>query len=110
MKMRRLIPLIVAAVIMTAAPDAYAAGRGWEALKAERSDARTVARETEIEIKTAPSAIIITVSRAMPVKVYTILGQLISSETLQAGTSQLRIGGHGVYIVKVGNYTCKVAL
>lgn len=110
MKLRPLILLLAAASITVGAADAFAAPRSWEALKSERADARTVARETEVEIKTAPSTIIITTSKPMVVKVYTILGQLISSETLPAGTSQLRVAGHGVYIVKIGNYTCKVAL
>lgn len=87
-----------------------AAGRPWEQLKTDRSDAKSVARETEVEVKAAPSTIVVTCSRAMTVKVYTILGQLVSSETLPAGTSQLHIPGHGVYIVKISNIACKVVL
>lgn len=82
----------------------------WEQLKADRSDARVVARDSDIEVKTARLTIVVNVPRATNVKVYTILGQLISSETVPAGISQLHIPSHGVYIVKIGSLTCKVAL
>lgn len=82
----------------------------WEQLKADRSDARVVARDSDIEVKTARLTIVVNVPRATNVKIYTILGQLISSETVPAGISQLRISSHGVYIVKIGGLTCKVAL
>lgn len=110
MKFRSLISLFAATVFLCAPVTLYASGRGWESLRAERNDARTVARDTDIEIKTAPSTIIVSLSRPMPVKVYTILGRLISSENLAAGTSQLHIPAHGVYIIKIGGFACKVAV
>ena len=43
-------------------------------------------------------------------RVFTILGQSVSQATLNPGTSELRIGTRGIYIVKIGNITQKVAL
>ena len=54
--------------------------------------------------------IIITTNHPVQVKVFTILGRLVSSETAPAGKSQLALPAHGVYIVKVGDLTCKVAV
>lgn len=102
--------LLVCGALICTTNIAHAAGRSWETLKTERSDARRVARDSDVDIKTASSTIIISCNRAMTVKVFTILGQLVSSETLQAGTSQLHIPGHGVYIVKINTLTVKVAL
>ena len=44
------------------------------------------------------------------VRVYTILGQMVSQATLQAGTSELRLGTRGIYLVRIGNLTQKVAI
>lgn len=82
----------------------------WETVKTEICDAKSVVKDTDFEIMTAPSAIIIHANRQINVKVFTILGRLVSSENVAPGTSRLPIGAHGVYIVKVGDLTCKVAV
>lgn len=88
----------------------YAAPKGWEVLREERTDAKSVVRETELEIMSASGTIIIHANHPVQVKVFTILGRLVSSETVPAGKSQLQLPAHGVYIVKVGDLTCKVAV
>lgn len=103
--------LVVAVAIATGTMDINAAPqRSWEPLKTERNDTKQIVKEQEIEIRTAKGMIIVSTSRPTPIKVFTILGQIVSSETLPAGTSQLSIPGHGIYIVKTGSLTCKVAL
>lgn len=89
---------------------AQGASRSWETAKTERSDARTVIRESEIEIKSASGVIIVSTNHPVQIKVFTILGRLVNSDTLPAGRSQLILPAHGVYIVKVGDMTCKVAV
>ena len=84
--------------------------RGWEPVKAERQDAKTVMRETEMEIKAASGTLIVSTNQPVQIKVFTILGRHVSSETIPAGRSQLTLPAHGVYIVKVGDLTCKVAV
>ncbi|MDE6718115.1 MAG: T9SS type A sorting domain-containing protein [Muribaculaceae bacterium] len=101
-----LISLLTAALAIPLA----AASNKWEPLKTERTDAKTVVKETELEIKTASSTIIVTSNHSVQIKIFTILGRLVSSETLPAGTSQLSLPSHGVYLVKIGNLTCKVAI
>ncbi len=98
----------VAAAITMAPGDAVA--RSWETVKSERNDAKSVIKEAEIEIKAAPALIIVSSDRQVKVQVFTILGRLVSSETVPPGTSQLSLPAHGVYIVKVGELTCKVAV
>lgn len=49
-------------------------------------------------------------SRPVTVKVFTILGQLISQESLSAGTHRLRMTTRGVYILKVGTSTRRVTI
>ncbi|MCM1319326.1 MAG: hypothetical protein NC217_02970 [Muribaculaceae bacterium] len=87
------------------------AAKPWESTRNERfSEGRIVTRTTEVEISTLPGVIMINSTRQIQVKVFSVLGQLVSSATLPAGVSQLNLGTHGVFIVKVGDVTCKVAL
>ncbi len=110
MKKNLLKSCLIAALLAVTSAGASAASKGWEPVKSEYHDAKSVAKEDEVEIKTASSLIIVTASHPVHIKVFTILGRLVSEETLQPGTSQLTVGAHGVYIVKVGEITCKVAL
>jgi hypothetical protein len=100
--------MLLTVTLAAIAPQAEA--KGWEQVKTERSDAKTVMRETEIEIKAASGTLLVVTNHQVQIKVFTILGRLVSAETLPAGKSQLTLPAHGVYIVKVGDLTCKVAV
>lgn len=63
-----------------------------------------------VEIYGINSSIIVKTQHKVQVRVFNILGQLVSQATLNAGTSELRINSRGIYIVKIGNITQKVAL
>lgn len=90
--------------------DAQAA-KSWESVRQERlSEGKVVTRTGDVEVRTLSGTILIYASRPMQVRVFSILGQLVSSETVPAGVSQLSLGSHGLFIVKVGDLTCKVAL
>ena len=110
MKRNLIISCLIAATLAVSTAGAYAASKGWEPVKTEHHDARSVAKEAEIEIKAAPSVIIVTATQPVRIEIFTILGRLVSAETLQPGSSQFTVGAHGVYIVKAGELTCKVAL
>ena len=88
----------------------HALAKSWEPVKTERQDAKVVMRETEIEIKAASGMLFVSTNHPIQIKVFTILGRLVNTETLPAGKSQLTLPAHGVYIVKVGDLTCKVAV
>jgi hypothetical protein len=66
-----------------------------------------------IEIYGSNGVITIRTQRRIPppqVRVFTILGQLVSQATLNPGTSELRINSRGIYLLRIGNLTQKVAL
>lgn len=84
--------------------------KGWEAVRYERTDAKQVVKEADIEIKSATGTIIVSTNHTIQIKVFTILGRLVNNETLPVGTSQFQLPAHGVYIVKIGDLTCKVAV
>ncbi|MBR1543717.1 MAG: T9SS type A sorting domain-containing protein [Muribaculaceae bacterium] len=64
----------------------------------------------EIYSNSSTGTITIKTPHKIQVRVFTILGQLVSQATLNPGTSELKINSRGVYIVKIGNITQKVAL
>lgn len=63
-----------------------------------------------VEIYGKDGVITIRTQRRISVRVFTILGQLVSQATLNSGCSELRVGARGIFIVKIGNITQKVAL
>ena len=63
-----------------------------------------------IEIYGRIGTITIVTPKRISVRVYTILGQVVSQATLQPGTSELRLGSRGIYLVRIGNMTQKVAI
>lgn len=63
-----------------------------------------------VEIYGSNGSIIVRTPRRISVRVFTILGQNVSQATIGPGTAELRIGTRGIYLVKVGNITQKVAL
>lgn len=107
---RTYIAVSLLALAAVSAMPAPSAPRGWEQVKTERADAKPVVRDTDLEIKAASGLIIVNASHPVQIKVFTILGRLVNSETLPAGRSQFQLPAHGVYIVKVGDLTCKVAV
>ena len=63
-----------------------------------------------VEIYGRNGTITIVTPKRITVRVYTILGQIVSQATLQPGTSELRLGSRGIYLVRIGNITQKVAI
>lgn len=100
--------LLLASMAGSALP--AAASKGWEQVKTERADAKQVIREAELEIKSASGVIILSSNHPIQIKIFTILGRLVSNETVPAGKSQLLLPAHGVYIIQAGDLTCKVAV
>ncbi|MDE5645726.1 MAG: T9SS type A sorting domain-containing protein [Muribaculaceae bacterium] len=109
-RLKTYLAITVLAASAAAALPVHAAPKGWEPVKTEKSDAKQVAKDTDLEIKTSSGIIIVNANHPVQIKVFTILGRLVNSETLSAGKSQLQLPAHGVYIVKVGDLTCKVAV
>ncbi len=83
--------------------------KGWEPVRADVSGLNSVAHDNDVEIRVSPGHVVVVASQPVQIKVFTILGQVVSNETLQAGVSRLPLS-HGVYIVKVGDLTCKIAV
>lgn len=79
-------------------------------LRVEKVDGRHVVSDNEIEIKTAPGKIYVSTTKHVGIKVFTILGSVVSETTLSPGKHSFDVPAHGVYIIKAGDITCKVAV
>lgn len=64
----------------------------------------------KIDVRVADSNIILTLCEAAEVKVFTILGQLVARQKLEAGVWSLPISARGIYILKVGSATRRVTI
>lgn len=107
---RRLIRIFIAlAVFLAVGFVSSATARNWEPVRVVISGLKTVAHDSEVEIRVGSGCLVVSTSQQVQIKVFTILGQIVSSETIPAGVSRLNLS-HGVYIVKVGDLTCKVAV
>jgi hypothetical protein len=63
-----------------------------------------------VDVTVRDGYIYITIQRQTQVKLFSILGQLISQKTLAGGTSRLKVPARGIYILKVGSVTRRVTV
>lgn len=101
--------LIVLAVVIAVVAPLSSFAKGWEQVRSDVSGLNSVARANDVEIRVSPGHVVVVASQSVQIKVFTILGQLVSNETIPAGISRFPLS-HGVYIVKVGDLTCKIAV
>lgn len=102
--------LMIVAVLLLSMPLDVAA-RSWDIARLESlPEARVVVRQTDVEIRAARGVIYISTNRPVQVKVYSILGHLVAQSSLQNGSYRMTLNNHGVYLVKIGDLTCKVAV
>lgn len=103
----RVVAVVMASIAVMMPLSSFA--KGWEPVRTDVSGLNSVARDNDVEIRVSPGHVVVVASQSVQIKVFTILGQVVSSETLPAGTSRLPLS-HGVYIVKIGDLTCKIAV
>lgn len=105
--MRRVILILV---MLTALVSGARAAVAWEETERAPVSVERVEGDTPFEMATSGSYLYVTVSKPVTVKVFTILGQLISSQTLQPGIHRLRMSSRGIYILKIGSVTRRITI
>ncbi|MBD5251370.1 MAG: T9SS type A sorting domain-containing protein [Barnesiella sp.] len=108
--MRRLLAILLLATAMFAA---QGAAPKWEEVNTppveltadtnadNESSGHTVVKNGYVYIYT---------SEPVTVKIFTILGQLISTEKVAPGTHRLKINTRGIYILKLGSMTRRITI
>lgn len=88
-----------------------AMSKGWESTRIEQwNTAKSVMRDLDLEVKASSGSIVVQSNHPVQIKIFTILGRLVTSETVPSGAFRFTFPVHGVYIVKIGDMTCKVAV
>lgn len=96
--------LAVALVAVGAAAQRWEEAPGGQPVVMERTDG------DDITITTRDGYVYLTTSRRVTVKVFSILGQLISQDAVGPGTHRLRLSTRGVFILKAGGVTRRVTI
>ena len=110
MKSRYIRKLLITLTLFGCMASMPAYSKGWEPLKSEKGQSHRIAATSEIEIKAVRGIIYVTTSRNVNIKIFTILGSRIADDNLSPGSYQFVVPTHGVYIIKAGDLTCKVAV
>ncbi len=108
--MRKVIATILVLLCVVAA---VAASPKWESVFVPgRSTAVTerTADSDTVEVSVSDGYIYVSCTRPTNVKVFTILGQLISQETLRAGSHRLHMASRGIYILKAADITRRITI
>ncbi len=85
----------------------------WEIVAEQDSTPRNEGEEgasDKIDVETRDGIVYISTTQPTTIKVYTILGQLITSKSVGSGTVRLTLGVRGVYILKAGTATRRINL
>ncbi len=101
----RIAILIVAIAIAFVATSASAPQR-WETVDSVSVELA----EDKLDIAVQGQYIYVYSPKPVNVKLFTILGQLVSQETLPSGTSRLKVNARGIYILKAGTTTRRITI
>ncbi len=103
--MRRLI--LITAILLCICYGVNAAS-AWERTGGKVQPERIDAEGPEVIV--SEGYVYVSTTRPTTVKVFSILGQLISQETIQPGISRFRLPSRGIYILKVGTLTKRITI
>jgi hypothetical protein len=103
--------LICMLVAITLPSISYAAqSTAWEDTTSIPAVAQSLDGDNDTAIAVHDGYIYIHTDRPTTVKVFSILGQLISQETVKTGTHRLRIQSRGIYILRFGTTTRRITI
>lgn len=104
---------ILVSLLIIAIGTAFAA-RNWEEVSnppaALHQQDKIVLDQEDTDILIHEGAVYISSSKPVQVKVFTILGQIISSETVPAGCHRLKLNSRGIYILRIGTQTRRITI
>ena len=89
----------------------YAAGPAWEHVQTPPAEiVEVISPDSSAEIVVRDGYIYLYLSRPTEVKLFSILGQPISTVQLSAGFHRIRMSARGIYLLRAGNTTRRVTL
>lgn len=109
MKRSHITLAIIAALLM---PGTVAhAQRQWEEMETAPAAVERVEMQGDgIDITVKDGYVYVTTAKPVTVKIFSILGQLISQKAVEPGTWRTRITARGIYILKAGSVTRRITI
>lgn len=93
---------------------AAASQRAWEEVDNFPSPVTAIVQQQpeqdDVSVAARDGYVYIAVRQTSNIKVFTILGQLIVQQQLRPGNYRFRLGSRGIYILKAGSLTRRVAI
>lgn len=106
MKRLLLIFAIIAATAVTTG-----AQSAWEEMEQQPAGVTVDRSDPDyIDITVKDGYVYVTTTKPVTIKIFSILGQLISQKTVPAGTSRTHITSRGIYILKAGTTTRRITI
>ena len=103
--------LLVILIVALASVFASGAIPRWESLDTPGNIFTEQRIDTDgVELVVRDNTIYIMSQKPVSVKVFTILGQLVTQDTLPAGAHRLQMKTKGIYILKIGTTTRRVTI
>lgn len=82
----------------------------WQEAKVINGNFKAISNQPDIEVFSAPHVIMIKVNHDIDVRIFTILGKLVSQQHLTPGIYEYKMDSHGIYIIKTEESSCKIAI
>lgn len=98
-----LVALIFSAASVSAAP-------GWEKIASAKEEITETIAQDGVDVKVVDGAIWLRLTTKSNVKVFTILGQLVADQQIEAGLWRLPLTARGIYILKIGSVTRRITI
>ena len=86
------------------------AAPAWEKVGGVATEVSDASSSDNLEVKVVDNMIVLTLSQATNVKLFTILGQLVAEKQLEAGTWRFPLSARGIYILKAGSATRRITI
>ena len=84
--------------------------RQWTVTKNIEGNFKAVTSQPDIEVFSSPNVILLRANQPVEVRLFTILGKLISAQKLEPGLYEYHLDSHGIYIIKTSETSCKIAI
>ncbi|MBQ8773652.1 MAG: T9SS type A sorting domain-containing protein [Muribaculaceae bacterium] len=99
-----LIAIIISASILTARSDT-----AWETLNTSVRNEQMVEND-DIHISSHDGYVYLSTPHSTNVKIFSILGQVISQKDIKPGSYRIRLASKGIYILRAGSITRRITI
>ena len=106
----RSVILVLGAVLAISPLWAQSSLGKWQEIKNIHGNVKAVSSLPDIEVFSAPNVVMLKVNQETNVRIFTILGKLLSTQRLEPGIYEFHLEAHGVYLIKTDLSSCKIAI